>query len=301
MRWWPTSAKPIWCCSLEADSRSFPANITRCSRFRVRIRHSFMCTRERRKSAACTGPILRSSCRRATFCVRRARCRRPRSAASDHLAVGRQLFESWNRLPAKVPGEFNLAEAIRSLREVVPEDTIVCNGAGNYSSWVHRFYRYERFGTQLAPTSGSMGYGIPAAVAAKRIYPEKTVIAFAGDGCFLMNGQEFATAVQYELPIVVMIADNGMYGTIRMHQEREYPGRVVATQLRNPDFVGYAQCFGGYGERVERTRDFAPALARAIASGKPAILHCMMDPQAITPGITLDEIRASQSSHCANY
>jgi acetolactate synthase-1/2/3 large subunit len=218
-----------------------------------------------------------------------------------HLAVGRQLFASWTGLPAKVPGEFNLAEAIRSLHEVVPEDTIVCNGAGNYASWVHRFYRYERFGTQLAPTSGSMGYGVPAAVAAKRIYPEKTVIAFAGDGCFLMNGQEFATAVQYELPIAVIVVDNGMYGTIRMHQEREYPGRVVATQLRNPDFVGYAHCFGGYGERVERTRDFAPALARAIASGKPAILHCMMDPQAITPSITLDEIRTSQSSHCVNY
>lgn len=117
------------------------------------------------------------------------------------LAVGLQLFASWTRLPAKVPGELNLAEAIRSLREVVPEDTIVCNGAGNYASWAHRFYRYERFGTQFAPTSGSMGYGIPAAVAAKRIYPEKTVIAFAGGGCFLMNGQEFATAVQYELPI----------------------------------------------------------------------------------------------------
>jgi acetolactate synthase-1/2/3 large subunit len=214
-----------------------------------------------------------------------------------HLAAGRQLFESWNRVPAQVPGEFNLAEAICSLRGALPEDTIVCNGAGNYSSWVHRFHRYERFGTQLAPTSGSMGYGIPAAVAAKRIYPEKTVIAFAGDGCFLMNGQEFATAVQYELPIVVVIADNGMYGTIRMHQEREYPGRVVGTQLRNPDFAGYAQCFHGYGERVERTRDFAPALARAIASGKPAILHCLMDPQAITPDLTLDQIRSAGSKN----
>jgi acetolactate synthase-1/2/3 large subunit len=212
-----------------------------------------------------------------------------------HVAAGRQLFESWNRAPANVPGDFNFAEAIRSLREVVPEDAIICNGAGNYSAWVHRFHRYERFGTQLAPTSGSMGYGVPAAVAAKRLYPDQTVIAFAGDGCFLMNGQEFATAVQYGLPIVVVIADNGMYGTIRMNQEREYPGRVVATDLHNPDFVGYARCFGGYGERVERTRDFAPALARALASGKPAILHCLMDPQAITPNATLDEIRSARS------
>jgi acetolactate synthase I/II/III large subunit len=211
-----------------------------------------------------------------------------------HVAAGRDLFESWNRAPANVPGEFNFAEAIQSLREVVPEDAIICNGAGNYSAWVHRFYRYEWFGTQLAPTSGSMGYGVPAAVAAKRLYPNKTVIAFAGDGCFLMNGQEFATAVQYGLAIVVVIADNGMYGSIRMNQERQFPGRVVATDLHNPDFVGYAQCFGGYGERVERTRDFAPALARAIASGKPAILHCLMDPQAITPNATLEEIRSAR-------
>jgi acetolactate synthase-1/2/3 large subunit len=216
-----------------------------------------------------------------------------------HVTAGRQAFESWNRTPAQVPGEFNFAEAIRSLRDVVPQDTIVCNGAGNYSSWVHRFHRYERFGTQLAPTSGSMGYGVPAAVAAKRLYPEKTVIAFAGDGCFLMNGQEFATAVQYGLPIVVVIADNGMYGTIRMHQEREYPGREVATHLQNPDFAAYARCFGGYGERVERTRDFVPALGRAIASGKPAILHCLMDPQAITPSLTLDEIRSSRAKNGA--
>jgi acetolactate synthase-1/2/3 large subunit len=211
-----------------------------------------------------------------------------------HVAAGRRLFESWNGAPAPAPGTFNLAEAVRSLRTMVADDSIVCNGAGNYSAWVHRFHRYERFGTQLAPTSGSMGYGVPAAVAAKRIHPDKTVIAFAGDGCFLMNGQEFATAVQYKLPIVVVIADNGMYGTIRMHQEREFPGRVVATDLRNPDFVGYAECFGGYGERVERTGDFAPALARAIASGKPAILHCMLDPQAITPNATLDQIRSSR-------
>jgi acetolactate synthase I/II/III large subunit len=212
------------------------------------------------------------------------------------VAEGRRLFQSWNEAPAHAPGTFNLAEAVGSLRTIVADDSIVCNGAGNYSAWVHRFHRYERYGTQLAPTSGSMGYGVPAAVAAKRIQPDKTVIAFAGDGCFLMNGQEFATAVQYKLPIVVVIADNGMYGTIRMHQEREYPGRVVATDLRNPDFVGYAECFGGYGERVERTADFAPALARAIASAKPAILHCIVDPQAITPDATLDQIRSSRAA-----
>jgi acetolactate synthase-1/2/3 large subunit len=136
-----------------------------------------------------------------------------------------------------------------------------------------------------------MGYGVPAAVGAKRLYPERTVVCLAGDGDFLMNGQEFATAVQYDLPIIVILLDNGMYGTIRMHQEREYPGRISATMLKNPDFSAYATAFGGHGERVEATEDFAPALARALASGKPAILHCLIDPEAITPTTTLSAIR----------
>ena len=136
-----------------------------------------------------------------------------------------------------------------------------------------------------------MGYGVPAAVAAKRLDPEREVICFAGDGCFLMNGQEFATAVQYELPIIVIVVDNGMYGTIRMHQEREYPQRISATGLRNPDFAAYARAFGGYGASVERTADFAPAFAAARTSGLPAILHLKVDPEAITPATTLNAIR----------
>jgi acetolactate synthase-1/2/3 large subunit len=136
-----------------------------------------------------------------------------------------------------------------------------------------------------------MGYGVPAAVGAKRLHPDRTVVCFAGDGDFLMNGQEFATAVQYDLPIVVVLLDNGMYGTIRMHQEREYPGRISATVLKNPDFADYARAFGGHGERIERTADFAPALERALASRKPAILHCLTDPEAITPTMTLSGIR----------
>jgi acetolactate synthase-1/2/3 large subunit len=157
--------------------------------------------------------------------------------------------------------------------------------------WVHRFWPFRVFGTQIAPTSGSMGYGVPAAVGAKRLWPHRTVLALAGDGCFLMNGQEFATAVQYELPIIVVVVDNGMYGTIRMHQEREYPGRVSATSLTNPDFAAYAWAFGGHGERVERNEDFEPALQRAIASGRPAILHCLISPEAITPNTTLSAMR----------
>jgi acetolactate synthase-1/2/3 large subunit len=167
----------------------------------------------------------------------------------------------------------------------------MCNGAGNYATWLHRFHRFTRYGTQLAPTSGSMGYGLPAAVGAKRIAPERTVVCFAGDGCFMMHGQEFATAVQYGLPIIVLLFDNGMFGTIRMHQERHYPGRISATQLHNPDFAAYAQAFGGHGERVEETAQFAPAFERALATGKPAILHCLIDPEAITPTTTLQKIR----------
>jgi len=201
-------------------------------------------------------------------------------------------YESWtNAAAVNHPGALQMGQVMAHLNEVLPDDAIMCNGAGNYATWLHRYRHFTRYGTQLAPTSGSMGYGLPAAVGAKRMFPERTVVCFAGDGCFMMHGQEFATAVQYQLPIVVLVIDNGMYGTIRMHQERHYPGRVSATTLRNPDFAAYAQAFGGHGERVETTEEFAPALQRALASGKPAILHCLLDPEAITPAQTLSAIR----------
>ncbi|KAB1071680.1 thiamine pyrophosphate-binding protein [Methylobacterium planeticum] len=189
-------------------------------------------------------------------------------------------YRAWTETPRILPGAFQYGAVIAWLRDRLPPDAILCNGAGNYAGWLHRHYRFRRFGTQLAPTSGSMGYGVPAAVMAKRQHPERIVVALAGDGCFLMNGQEFATAVQYGAAIVVIVVDNGQYGTIRMHQEREYPGRVVGTQLTNPDFAMQARAFGGHGERVARTEDFAPAFERALASGKPAILHCLLDPRA---------------------
>ena len=154
------------------------------------------------------------------------------------------------------------------MRGKLPADAVICNGAGNFSVWVHRYARYRRYGSELAPISGSMGYGVPAAIGMKRLSPERTVIAFAGDGDFLMTGQEFATAVQYDLPVIIVVVDNGMYGTIRMHQERHYPGRVVATDLRNPDFAAYARAFGGYGATVERTTDFFPAFEAAQRSGQ---------------------------------
>ena len=200
-------------------------------------------------------------------------------------------FHAWTDEPRAIPGAFQYGEALLWLRERLPADAIICNGAGNYAIWVQRYLRFKQFATQLAPTSGSMGYGLPAAVGAKRLYPDRMVVCFAGDGCFLMNGQEFATAVQYDLPIVVVVVDNGMYGTIRMHQERHYPGRVSATDLRNPDFATYAVAFGGHGEQVSRTEDFAPAFERAVMCGKPAILHCRIDPEAITPATTLTAIR----------
>lgn len=200
-------------------------------------------------------------------------------------------FHDWTDEPKPIPGTFQYGEALLWLRDRLPEDAVICNGAGNYAIWVQRYLRFRRFGTQLAPTSGSMGYGVPAAVAAKALDRAKTVVCFAGDGCFMMNGQEFATAVQYDLPIIVVVVDNGMYGTIRMHQEREFPGRISATKLKNPDFAAYAVAFGGHGETVTTAAEFGPAFERAVASGKPAILHCRMDPEAITPMTTITRIR----------
>jgi acetolactate synthase-1/2/3 large subunit len=197
-------------------------------------------------------------------------------AHADYLA--------WTDQPRELPGSFQYGQVVTWLRDRLPKDAIVCNGAGNYAGWIHRHHRFHTFAAQLAPTSGSMGYGVPAAVLAKRQFPDRVVVAFAGDGCFLMNGQEFATAVQYDAALIVVIIDNGQYGTIRMHQERDYPGRVVGTQLKNPDFALYAKAFGGHGERVERTEDFAPAFERALASGKPAILHCLVDQRALSVG-----------------
>lgn len=208
----------------------------------------------------------------------------------DRTLAARADFLAWTEVPLKVPGDFQYGEVMDWLRQRLPAETIVVNGAGNYAIWVHRYWRYRAFGGQVAPTSGSVGYSVPAGVMAKRQYPERPVVTFAGDGCFLMNGQEFATAVQYGIPLVVIVIDNEMYGTIRMHQEREYPGRVSATSLVNPDFAALARAFGGHGETVRATEEFAPAFERAMASGKPAVLHCFIDPQAITPARTLDQI-----------
>ncbi|MCO6049972.1 thiamine pyrophosphate-binding protein [Mesorhizobium sp. RP14(2022)] len=210
---------------------------------------------------------------------------------ADQTLILHGDYRKWSTPPTEGPGAVQMGPIIAHLEEVLPDDAVLTNGAGNYATWVHRFHRFRRFQTQAAPTSGSMGYGTPAAVAAKMIFPERTVIAFAGDGCFLMNGQEFATAVQYGAAIIVIVVNNGSYGTIRMHQEREYPARVEGTDLNNPDFAALARAYGGHGEVVERTEEFAAAFERAKASGKPALIEIRLDVEAITPTRTLTQIR----------
>jgi acetolactate synthase I/II/III large subunit len=208
---------------------------------------------------------------------------RTRAAHADFLA--------WlNHRPDA--GAVDLATVLAHLRERLPADAIVTNGAGNFTVWVHRFYTFRRYRTQLSPCSGAMGYGVPAAVAAKVLHPERIVVCVAGDGDFLMSGHELAAAVQERAPIVVLLVNNGMYGTIRMHQERQFPGRVHGTDLVNPDFVALARAYGAHAELVERNQNFADAFERALAAGRPALVELRVDPEAITPQATLSAIRA---------
>ena len=214
-----------------------------------------------------------------------------RGERSSYIDALHASYLDWSKLPHPSPGQLTMGHVMATLREVDDPDMIVTNGAGNYSGWIHRFHRFRRFGTQVASTSGSMGYGLPAAIAAKLRQPQRTVVCFAGDGCFQMTGQELATAAQYDARVIVLVADNGMYGTIRMHQERAFPGRVHATSLANPDFAPLARACGAYGERVERDEDFPSAFARAREAGAPALLHLVIDPEAITPAATLSSLR----------
>ena len=204
------------------------------------------------------------------------------SARSDYL--------EWQQRK-EIPGAVQMWDVMQQIKAGVPADAIIANGAGNYATWAHRFHQYRGFRTQLAPTSGAMGYGVPAAIAAKAVHPQRTVVCLAGDGCFLMTGQELATAVQYKLNVIFIVVNNGMYGTIRMHQERAYPGHDYGTALVNPDFAAYARSFGAHGEVVEKTEEFAIALARSLAAGKPALIEVRIDPEAITPNTTLRAIR----------
>jgi acetolactate synthase-1/2/3 large subunit len=215
---------------------------------------------------------------------------KPGRAAHD-VSAAHQAYLDWSETPLPQPGPVNLSEIMVWLRGHLADDAIICNGAGNYSGWIHRFYRFRQFNTQIGTVCGFMGYGMPAAVAMKAIYPGRTVLAVNGDGDFLMNGQELATAMQYKLPIIAVVLDNSTFGTIRMHQEREYPGRVSGTDLRNPDFAAMARSFGGFGATVEKTGDFAPAFIAAEKSGLPSVIHVKFDAEGITPTTTLSAIR----------
>jgi len=214
------------------------------------------------------------------------------SAWRDWTRSARADYEAWIR-PVPAPGALNPSEVVAYLAKRLPPETIVANGAGNFAGWVHRFYPYPGYRTELGPTVGSMGYGVPAAVAAKLAEPGRPVISFNGDGDFLMNGQELATAAQYDLKIVFLVVNNGMYGTIRMHQERDYPGRVSGTELKNPDFAALARAYGLHGETVEKTGDFAAAFERAWSAKTASLIDLRIDPEAITTRTTLSAIRAA--------
>jgi len=213
--------------------------------------------------------------------------------------AGEQAHAEWLEWTTAKPADFplDMAACVTAMRAALPDDSFICNGAGNFSGWWHRYWHYNGFPCQLAPTSGAMGYGVPAAVAAARRFPDRTVVALAGDGDFLMNGQELATAVQYGCDLLVVLVDNGAYGTIRMHQEREFPERVSATTLANPDFAALACAYGGWAERVETTAQFTAALAEAQARKGLRLLHLVIDVEQLSAGgATVSGLRAKARS-----
>ena len=210
---------------------------------------------------------------------------------AEATKAARAEYEAWQK-PVATPGALNMSEVIAFLRRRLPPETIITNGAGNFSLWVHRFYQYTGFRTQLGPTSGAMGYGVPSGIAAKLVHPGRPVVSFAGDGDFLMTGQELATAAQYGARVIFLIINNGMYGTIRMHQERHFPGRVSGTELRNPDFAALARAYGLHGDTVAKTAEFEAAFERAWNAQTGAVIELRIDPDSITPRTTLSAIRA---------
>ncbi|HEX7684372.1 MAG TPA: thiamine pyrophosphate-binding protein [Trinickia sp.] len=220
-------------------------------------------------------------------------------AWSGQAEQAHRAYLEW-RAPRPMLGDVQLGDIMVQLRERLPRDAVVTNGAGNYAIWLHRHFAYRQWRTQVAPTSGSMGYGVPAAIAAKALYPERTVVALAGDGCFMMASHELATAVQYGLNVVFIVVNNGHFGTIRMHQERHYPGRTHGTGLTNPDFAAFARSFGAHGETVERTAEFLPAFDRSVASGLPAVIEIRVPQEVSTPTATLGDIREQSLKARAN-
>lgn len=208
------------------------------------------------------------------------------------VASAHNSYLAWSSLDdIHTPGDVQMAQVMTTLQATLPDDTIITNGAGNYASWIHRFWKFSCYGSQLAPTSGSMGYGLPAAIAAKLNQPNRCVVAFAGDGCLQMTLQELGTAMQYKANIIILVIDNGIYGTIRMHQEKHFPNRVSGTDLVNPDFAALAQAYGGIGLTVTSTEQFTSALCQAMRATTPALIHIKTSAQAITPTKTLSDVR----------
>jgi acetolactate synthase-1/2/3 large subunit len=211
---------------------------------------------------------------------------------STWTSAARADYEAW-LTPQESPGALKQEDVIKWLSDHLPDDAILINGAGNYAAWLHRYFVYKQYGTQLAPTSGSMGYGFPAAISASLEYSDRTVVCLAGDGCFQMTCNEMSTAVQHGTKPIVIVMNNGRYGTIRMHQEKTYPGRVSGTALVNPDFAAFARAYGGHGEVVKTSADFPAAFARAQAAGTVAVIECQIDEEALSTGATLSAVRAA--------
>ncbi|MGJ8622690.1 MAG: thiamine pyrophosphate-binding protein [Yoonia sp.] len=211
---------------------------------------------------------------------------------ANWTTAARADYEAWIT-PQESPGALKQEAVIKHLSQALPDDAIITNGAGNYAAWLHRYFVYRQHGTQLAPTSGSMGYGFPAAISASLNHPDRTVVCLAGDGCFQMTCNEMSTAVQHRAKPIVIVMNNGRYGTIRMHQEKHYPGRVSGTALANPDFAALARAYGGHGEVVTKSEDFPAAFDRAQASGTLAVIECQVDEEALTTGATLSAVRAA--------
>ena len=212
-----------------------------------------------------------------------------------HFNAGAEAHAEWEAWATPKPREgvaLDLGPCVAAMRAKLPADTIVCNGAGNFSGWWHRYWHYGPCPSQLAPTNGSMGYGPPAAIAAALRFPERQVVAVAGDGDFLMNGQELATAIRHGVRLLILVVDNGAYGTIRMHQERDYPQRISGTELVNPDFAALARAYGAWAETVTRTEEFVPAMDRALAQSGVRLLHLKTDVEQITAATTISKLRA---------
>lgn len=207
-------------------------------------------------------------------------------------AAARSDYEAW-LAPKETPGPVKMEQIVPWLSEALPEDAILTNGAGNYAAFLHRYFTYKQMHTQLAPTSGSMGYGFPASIAAKLEHPARDVICFAGDGCFQMTCNEMSTAIQHGAAVIVIVVNNGKYGTIRMHQEKHYPARVSGTQIANPDFAALARSYGGWGATVKRTEEFAAAFEEAMAAGTLAVIELQLDDEVLSTGMTLSETRAA--------